>query len=590
MSIRHFLPILLAGFASNSAFAAPPLPEQFLPSNTAAAIMTNDGAGMLRAWEKTQFAALANDPVLQPLIRDVDAQWRRGQVLFGTLGLNWEEIKAVASGPAAVAFVRPTPERASLVAVIECTGKDRARNAVVAKIARNVLLHRGKSWQEQAFKQPVTAFSVSPTPGAKPVTIYLFTREDLLILADDLAPIEEVLSRWERGRESLRDLPAFREIRQRCKFADGKDAHVSWFVDVEATINAARLWNPPDTPAKKDAITVLREEGFDGIKAIGGESRLADGPFDQLSRIAVFAPPPHRRAMAMLKFPNTTLARPEPWVPANVTQCVVFQWDMRDLVTSMGFLVDRKFGRPGDFVTVVDALRDDREGPVVDLRKEIIARLTGQVTMLSDCPGEVPDRGGRLLIACDCREEKPLGEALARLFKGEKRVAVRQVQGITCWEVARDKVKLPSGAMMELPPLAVAVAGNRLTISTHFSFLERILVGSGESLAKHTDFLAVDAELKRLIPRPNSFQFFSRPTESLRGPYALAQSSRLERGRTLSTRLFYDSLVNAEVTLDPAKMPPHEKWAQHLKPMGAAVMTAPEGWDIVVFTLKDAKK
>jgi hypothetical protein len=545
---------------------------------------------MLKTWEKTQFAALANDPVLQPLIRDVDAQWRRGQVLFGTLGLNWEEIKAVASGPAAVALVRPTPERASLIAVIECTGKDRARNAVVAKIARNVLLNRGRSWQEQAFRQPVTAFSVSPTPGAKPVTIYLFTREDLLILADDLTPIEEVLSRWDRGRESLRDVPTFRDIRRRCVFADGKDAHVSWFVDVEATVDASRLLSTPDTPVRKNTITVLREEGFDGIKALGGASRFDDGPFDQLSRISVVAPTPHRRAMAMLNFPNTTLAGAEPWIPANVSQCLVFQWDMRDLVTSMGYLVDRKFGRPGDLVAVVDALRDDREGPMVDLRKEVIARLTGRVTIVSDCPAEVPDRGGRLLIAFDCREEKMIAEALARLFKGEKRVTERRVHGNTCWEIARDKVKLPSGAMMELPPLAVAVAGSRLMISTHFSFLERVLIGSAESLAKHADVLAVDAELKKLIPGPSSYQYFSRPSESLRGPYALSQSGRLERGRTLSAKLFRDSLANAEVTLDPAKMPPHEKWAQHLKPMGAAVVTAPDGWDLVVFTLKDAKK
>ena len=52
---------------------------------------------------------------------------------------------------------------------------------------------------------------------------------------------QAILSRWERGHDSLKDVPAFREVARRCASADGKPAHLSWYVDVEATVKAARL-------------------------------------------------------------------------------------------------------------------------------------------------------------------------------------------------------------------------------------------------------------------------------------------------------------------------------------------------------------
>src|SRR5260221_8481943 len=65
MNRGRMLLLALAAIAPSAVSAAPP-PEQFLPNTTAAAIMTNDGAGFVKAWEKTQFSPLAGQPLLQP--------------------------------------------------------------------------------------------------------------------------------------------------------------------------------------------------------------------------------------------------------------------------------------------------------------------------------------------------------------------------------------------------------------------------------------------------------------------------------------------------------------------------------------------
>src|SRR5207253_2896225 len=101
--------LLVLPLLATSARGAPPPPDQFLPNTTVAALMTTDASGFVKAWEKTEFSALASEPLLQPLIQDVDTQWRRGLVLFDQLGLNWADLKAMASGPAAIAVLRPGP-------------------------------------------------------------------------------------------------------------------------------------------------------------------------------------------------------------------------------------------------------------------------------------------------------------------------------------------------------------------------------------------------------------------------------------------------------------------------------------------------
>src|SRR5262249_1876102 len=149
------------------------------------------------------------------------------------------------------------------------------------------------------------------------------------------------------------------------------------------------------------------------------------------------------------------------WVPADAGRCLTFSWDSRDLLTAIGCLFDRMTGKPGDFIAVVDALRDDKEGPQGDVRKEILGRLTGQATLLSDCPAELADGGEGMLAAFELRDEKPLAAAIGRLLAGEQGVSRRGFHGQPGWEIDVRPRKLKDGSTLELPHLAIAVNGGR---------------------------------------------------------------------------------------------------------------------------------
>ncbi|MFL5339764.1 MAG: hypothetical protein ACJ8F7_06310 [Gemmataceae bacterium] len=585
MLFRRWL-LLALPLLATSARGAPPPPDQFLPNNTVAALMTTDAAGFVKAWEKTEFSALGREPLLQPFIQDVDAQWRRGLVLFDQLGLNWEDLKGMASGPAGVAVLRPAPDRVVLVGVVDTTGTGRARNLVVAKIARNVLRHGGTAKQQTVLKFPVTVFSL-PAPGSShAVSLCLYTREDLLILADDISAVEAVLSRWDRGHDSLADAKSYQEVRKRSAFADGRPVHLTLFADPAGMVEARHIWAPPKKPGP-DILTMLGEEGFVGIQAVGATVRLNDGPFDQLARASVYAPPPYTRAMAAMNFPNHQLAGPEPWVPADLARCVTFTWDTRDLLTAIGFLFDRVTHKPGDFTAIVEALRDDPDGPRVDLQRQVLGRLTGKVTLVSDCPAEVPDRGERALLAFEARDDKGLADAVGRLLEGEEGVT-RHPTKPAYWNIAIKPTKLKGGTTTGRANLAVAVSGGRLLVANQAGLLAKVLAGPAAPLAKSADFLAVDAQLRKLAPAESSFRIFARPAEVLRGPYVLTQSDRLGGAGGLTARLLRGGLHQLNVKPDAGKLPPYDKVGRYLTPLGAAVVTAPnhDGWDAVGFLLK----
>src|SRR5579871_5257924 len=83
--------------------------ERRLPPETLIAALTDDAAGFVRLWSQTQYPAFANDPAMVPFIAEVDAHLRQRPILTGAMGLTWQDIKSVVSGPAAAALVQTQP-------------------------------------------------------------------------------------------------------------------------------------------------------------------------------------------------------------------------------------------------------------------------------------------------------------------------------------------------------------------------------------------------------------------------------------------------------------------------------------------------
>src|SRR5205823_4542286 len=110
---------------------------------------------------------------------------------------------------------------------------------------------------------------------------------------------------------------------------------------------------------------------------IGGATRFGGGELDMHSRVFVHAPRKDG-LLNLMNFPNRSeLPSPE-WVPGDAAACGTMNWDTRDLLPSIGLLFDRQTGKDGDFRAVLKALKEDPDGPKVDVQSEVVDRLTGR--------------------------------------------------------------------------------------------------------------------------------------------------------------------------------------------------------------------
>src|SRR5262249_19803124 len=141
---------------------------------------------------------------------------------------------------------------------------------------------------------------------------------------------------------------------------------------------------PPLSAGKKkrDRIEMLRAEGFSAVKAIGGQGWVNGATGDVVHPTAGYAPGPYKGAQRMKGPVNGRALAPEPWTPANISLYASGEWDLMTAFNSIGSLIDRETGAPGDFEAILKATKDDQDGPQVDIRKDVVGVLSGRFTRI----------------------------------------------------------------------------------------------------------------------------------------------------------------------------------------------------------------
>jgi hypothetical protein len=611
------LPLVLAAFLTvpTVAPAAPPAPDTLLPASTVVYFAAPDAAAAFDAWEGTRFNQLIREPALKPYRDELD-RLGSGLLIVDRLGLNRDVLKAASGGFGSYALV-PTPKGTASVVILDTTGNADGRAALLKRAAEVVKGHGGQVGSQKVGGADATTYSVPGVEGGRAFAAVGVVRDEVVIFSEDVAVLDGMLARWSGGAGAFAGHEPYRNVLARTAFPDGKPAHLTWYFDPFAFADAERLEkrerarasDPVEVlrtgglfalieterlaraePAKRDVLELLKAEGFAGVKAVGGRVRLGDGPFDLLHRAAVYAPGPFEGAARMLDFPADKFPGAPDWVPADVSRFITLRWNLPRALDSFGSIFDRISGEKGDFDAVLDALAKDKDGPMVDVRRDVVGRLTGKVSSIADTPDPVPDRGERSLIAYEAREEKELAAAIGALLAGDAKS--REFQGVTIWTIT-PKPKRPKsgGPPIQVPPTVIAVAHGTLFVADDAGFLEKVLAkGAGPRLSADPQFARVVADLEKLGGGRAAAWSYVRPAEVARGAYELARTGQPTASRGFTAQLFQGLLAGGPGRrTDPSKLPPFEKIGPYLHPAGAFSTPVKDGWDVVGFVYKSAK-
>jgi hypothetical protein len=445
---------------------------------------------------------------------------------------------------------------------------------------------------------------------------------DTLVACDNIPLLDYILRALSGERQdSLATVPAYRNIMARCAAQAGSLApDLRWFIEPFGYAETVRANTAlRDKRRGPDLLKIFRNQGFTAVQGVGGMINFSAGKYELLHRTMVYAPPlaghtaqdkdKFRYAARLLNFPVAGDLMPEPWVPGDMATYSSFNCDIRNAFASVGTLVDEMVGEKGVFHDVLDSLRDDPQGPRIDIEKNLIANLGNRITITSDCVLPIGPKSERKVLAVEVTDEKAVATTIRKLMEADKEAHARDFRGQVIWEIVPVKtevpvlvVEAPGGSPRGPEPepsgthtdrddrifsaTAFCVAQGHLFAASHIELLQRVLAGSGsnERLQTASDFQQVAAQASTLGIGPISFRFFSRSDQAFRPTYELIRTGQMTQSDTILNKLLNSVLsdgkdgIPRKQQIDGHLLPEFDKVRQYFGPAGTFVSSLDDGW------------
>jgi len=602
--------------------------EDLLPAATKGFVCITDVHELADHWNKTQLAQLLADPVMEPFGKDLRRQFEESCTrLQERLGLTLEDLKGTLGGQLSVSLIQPAPDQAAVVLLVDVTGHLDQAKALLEKLSENLTQEGAKRKQHQEDGTTVILFDLPKIEGddRQRQAVY-FLRGNLLGASDNEGVIEKILRRvmGQAGKEdrTLAEEPAFRTVMDRCGEHAGPEAvpQIRWFVQPLGYIEAVRAAAPQPTRRKrrKSVLDVYKNQGFSAIGAVGGFVDFTVGHYEVVHRTAIYAPPPHEKSMKMLSFPNNQDHAPQAWIPRDIATYTTFYWDLLRAFDNFGPLFDELVfsGETGIWEDTLQSLKEDPDGPQIDIRKELVAHLGKRVTVITDYELPVTTTSERLLFAVEATDEEAVAVGIKKMMQDDPFVKRREFAGHVIWETVPDEDlekhkapridiptlgpqgRLPAQGPPEkdeglLPHKAATVAHGYLLVASHYDFLVKVLrkADPRTALGRSIDYKEVVARMKGLGAESNCARAFSRTDEEYRPTYDLIRAGTMPESETVLGRLLNVILDSNEKgvvrkpKIDGRKLPEFDVVRRYLGPAGTFITSVQDGWFVVGFML-----
>ncbi|MEN6405825.1 MAG: hypothetical protein ABFC77_05065 [Thermoguttaceae bacterium] len=641
--------------------------ETLLPDTTQGFLAISNVDLLSERWNKTQLGHLMADPVMKPFSADIRRQIEdRWSSIHERLGITLEDMKGVPGGDVAIALISPAPGKAALVILADVFGKRSQAEEMLKKVTATQLQRGAKRSELKHGDVTVVQFDLpqreeetvavqstlrgtekseagksktsekseksDDAQEASPRRAFYCLTGDLLIVADNVDVLSGIVDRAVDGKleGSLAAQKAFQTVAKRC-LADYGDTvpQIRWFIHPLGYAEAARAASPADRRRKgKSILEIMRNQGLGALQGIGGYLDFAAEGYEMIHRTAVYAPPPYKKSMKMLVLPNQIDFAPQPWVPRDIATYTTFYFDILNAFDNFGALFD-EFVAQGEEGTwkndVLPGLKDDPNGPQIDLRKDLIGQLGQRVSILTDYQLPITTTSERLLFAVEAKNPKAVARAFEKLMKNDPTAKRREVNGQVIWEIVEDESPALDAPMVTfdnvpavapahpvkkhkkskdddeeedkeqrlLPHAAFTVWQGNLLIASHIDFLLKVIAPAKkpEQLRQDVDYLLVDEEIARQEPKAKCLRTFSRTDEEYRPTYELIRQNKMPESEGLMAKLLnglFGEGKKGEVRtqrIDGRQLPDYQVVRRYLNPAGFQVTSEPDGWFLKGFTL-----
>jgi len=626
--------VIACGTAAAGAF---PPSETVFPAGTRAWLSVASPKAFGESFKRSSYGQLVNDPNMKPFVDSFrkqlsDSSGKR----LAKLGLALEDLDKIPGGEVAAAAIESQPGLLATVLLVDTTGHDAETKELLDTIDKRLAERKATKVAVAGLPAEITVYQLPPDAAAaegsvRDRRVAIGRATSALVVGDDPATVGQVFASLAKGRaDSLATNKAYAAVASRCgKQVPASAAPLRWFIDPLGYAKAYQASNPPREKRKgPDYVAILSRQGFDAVQGAGGVVFFDDGLYEMRHHAMVYAPPlPGRQPFApdrfdlaarMLQFPDADSIVPPTWVPRDVSSWIAMQWDLRNAFASAESLVDDVVGEKGVFDDVIASLKEDPDGPQIDVEQDLVNCLGTRVTVVGDYVEPLDIESERLVIAIEAVDPDRVAQTVAKSMSTDPDMQKVEFNGHVIWELIDRSTAIPKleietpGLSVKhadkehddeahrrrqrlrereeklLPHSAVTVANGHLLIASHRDFLERILTTKGgvEALGSATDYSLTAAELKRFFPGKAAIRSFSREDESIRPAYELLKSGSMPKSKSVLGQLLNGILgdgkegsVRAQ-KIDGGTLPDFELIRRYLGTAGLAMESLPDGWSI----------
>ncbi len=619
--IRVFSIAVLASLLVNHTVLAAPPADQLLPTTTKGFLSVPDVEDLETRWQQTQLGKLAADPVMKPFSEDLERQIQDKLVNSRfNITVSWDELAAACGGELCLAAIQPNddPQLHAAVMIIDAQGRRAEANAFVDNISNQLREKGATRTVEKIGAHELVIHELPRERGqVEPDLVYRFMIDDALVIADDEDVIRDLLNRLLSGNadESLSTVTAYREVMKRVADDAGTQApQVRWFIDPFDYALVMRVANDRPRKRRKDMLAIFRSQGFDAIQSVGGYIHFATGKHEIMHRTMIYAPAVdstptrYRLAARMLNFPNDKTWNWHRWIPRELASATNFRWKTQDAFGYSKTLVDAIAGNEGFFDDLLNSIKNDPNGPQIDVRRAFVKHLGDNVTVLSDYVYPITPKSERMLVAIAVGDEAAVRKTVQKALAKDPDARRIDVGQYTIWEILEEEETGPdldfeldgidpigSAPIEEDAPeedekilrnSAIMVAHGHVMVATHVDFLRRIVENRAEvdQLKKCEDFHLIEKHLREIGADADCVRFFTRTDEAYRPSYELIRQGRMPESESMLGKLLNrwlgpeDEGLLREQQIDGSQLPEYQAVRRYLGPSGSFMRTEKDGW------------
>jgi hypothetical protein len=617
---RFCLSVLVLLVSRQLVEADSPSIYQLLPNSVQAVVKVSDSNDLLNRWHRTSLYKLSQDPSVRPFFNEQQELIQKRLMEVGwRLGVKPQDLMQYFTGQLALAWLERPDDRKpfALMFIADIDDEPVTSPKLLADIEKAMENYQPGKKQLTYLDQNIVQYTLPRRPAQLlDESTFIAIVSGRLLVSDEQVLVEELIAKTlgqEVPGEPLTEDPDFTASRQHLEISD--DAQIEYFFRPLGIARVIRAISGKQSKSNADILAVLKNQGFTAIKCVAGEVHLAQGDQDIAHRGFVLADLPLPGSAAVLDFPNQSVQEIPSFVNQRAASFLAMHWNAQTAFWKVRGLVDELVGNEGVFDEVIHGIKNDVNGPQIDIKDEVLPLLTNDIFAITDSQeGEVDVNSRRNLIAVKVNDYRKASMVLDRVMKAEANAELLEYSGVAIWKVTNEKNGIDAEEFAEfgdfedpdqegeepwLNQWAICVlqdgdSEGYFMFASHTEMLEDAIsqaqAGAEGNLENEPDYQRIQSSIMQLMGEqaPCAWKI-ARNRLAYRVQYELFRQGKLQESESMLATVLERLLgAESESATDPSSsdsnpidgqsLPPFETIAPFLHPSGFKVQSTPNGW------------